>query len=779
MAEADLPGFNAFLQQVFAAQPHQTCEVGLVRKGQPPQIGQIEATLSPDGQQCRAVVVDISARKLAEQHRQHHSRVLQMLADKKPLASVLDAIARDAETINPAMLYSILLLDDKGKHLRYGAAPSLPEFYNQAIDGVDIGAGVGSCGTAAFTGERVIVEDIATHPWWAPFLDLARQAGLGACWSQPILSAQGKMLGMLAIYHRHACQPSPVDLQLIEDEARLQLAASVFTHAREGIIITDADGTIVEVNDTFTRITGYPREEALGQNPQMLQSGRHGPEYYAAMGKTLIEKGHWTGEAWNRRKNGEVYAELLTISAVQDATGKTRNYVALFTDITAMKEHEQQLEHIAHHDALTSLPNRVLLADSLQQAMVQSQRRNRSLAVVYFDLDGFKAVNDTHGHDVGDELLIAIAQRMKDALREGDTLARIGGDEFVAVLVDLERPQDCETVLERLLQAAADPVTVRQQVLHVSASIGVTLYPQDGANADQAMYQAKQAGKNRYHLFDVDQDAAVQTQRESLEHIRRALDQREFVLYYQPKVNMKIGEVIGAEALIRWQHPERGLLPPAAFLPIIEDHTISVELGEWVIDTALTQMTEWHAAGLNIPVSVNIGARQLQQDDFATRLSELIAAHPDVQPCCLELEVLETSVLEDMAQVSEVLHACRAIGVRFVLDDFGTGYSSLTYLKRLPAELLKIDQSFVRGMLDDRGDLAIVEGVMGLARAFRREVIAEGVETVAHGDLLLSLGRELAQGYGIARPMPAAELPGWVAIWRGRMRSGRLGASAP
>ncbi len=556
-------------------------------------------------------------------------------------------------------------------------------------------------------------------------------------------------------------------------EGRLNLAASVFTHAREGIVITDAEGAIVDVNDTFTRITGYSRAEALGQNPRILKSGRQTPEFYAGMWRALVEKGDWYGEIWNRRKNGDVFAEILTISAVRDGEGKTQNYVALFTDITSIKDHQQQLERIAHYDALTNLPNQVLLADRLHQGIVQSQRRGKSLAVVYVDLDGFKPVNDNHGHLVGDELLIAVAQRMKAALREGDTLARVGGDEFVAVLADLEHLQDCEAVLHRLLAAAAAPVTVGEALLQVSASMGVTLFPQDKVDADkllrhadQAMYQAKQAGKNRYHLFDVAEDAAVKTRRESLDHIRKALYRDEFVLHYQPKVNMRTGEVVGAEALIRWQHPERGLLLPAEFLPVVGNHAVGVELGEWVIDTALCQIAEWRAAGLNIPVSVNVGASQLLQDDFGARLGALLAAHPDVPPANLELEILETDALEDMAQVSELLRTCRDMGVSFSLDDFGTGYSSLTYLKRLSVGQLKIDQTFVRDMLDDADDLAIVEGVVGLAEAFHRRVIAEGVETVAHGQLLLPLGCELAQGYGIARPMPAAELPDWVASWR-------------
>ena len=556
-------------------------------------------------------------------------------------------------------------------------------------------------------------------------------------------------------------------------EARLKLAASVFTHAREGITITDARGGIIEVNDTFSRVTGYSRDEALGQNPRLLQSGRHGPDFYALMWTELGSKGYWSGEVWNRRKNGEVYAELLTISAVRDASGKTQNYVALFTDITPMKDHQRQLESIAHFDALTGLPNRVLLADRLSQGLLQSQRRQKALAVAFLDLDGFKSVNDNHGHEVGDHLLIALAQRMKAALREGDTLARIGGDEFVAVLVDLEGAAACEPVLLRLLQAAADPVTVDDVILQVSASIGVTHYPQDGSeadllmrHADQAMYQAKQAGKNRYHLFDVAHDVASQTLRQSLDQIRAALERGELLLYYQPKVNMRTGVVIGAEALIRWQHPERGLLPPGLFLPAIEGHPLSVEIGEWVIDHALTQMAEWRTQGMELPLSVNIGAHQLQQGDFAERLGALLMAHPELPRYCLELEILETSALEDIAQVSDVMGACRALGVGFALDDFGTGYSSLTYLKRLPAELLKIDQSFVRDMQTDADDLAIVQGVIGLAKAFGRQVIAEGVETTELGSVLLSMGCDLAQGYGIARPMPAAAVPAWVAAWR-------------
>jgi diguanylate cyclase (GGDEF)-like protein len=431
------------------------------------------------------------------------------------------------------------------------------------------------------------------------------------------------------------------------------------------------------------------------------------------------------------------------------------------------------LKLIAHYDLLTTLPNRVLLAERLKQARIHCQRRNQSLAVAYMDLDGFKAVNDRHGHNVGDELLVEVAQRMKEALREGDTLARIGGDEFIAVMVDLENIEDSEPVLKRLLKAASDPVYLGDAVMQVSASIGVSLYPQDHVDADllmrhadQAMYVAKQAGKNRYHFFDTAQDNTNKIQWKSIDDIRSALDRREFLLHYQPKVNMHTSEVIGVEALIRWQHPLRGLVPPLDFLPAIEGHGVSLELGEWVIDTALSQINQWRSIGLELPISINISGYQLQQGNFSTRLAALLAAHPEVNPHYLELEILETSVLSDINQVFDTMSACHDLGVRFALDDFGTGYSSLTHIKRLPAYLIKIDKSFVRDMIEDVDDLAIVESVIGLAKAFKCEVIAEGVETIEHGLALLKLDCKLAQGFGIARPMPSGNIPEWVSNWK-------------
>jgi diguanylate cyclase (GGDEF)-like protein/PAS domain S-box-containing protein len=556
-------------------------------------------------------------------------------------------------------------------------------------------------------------------------------------------------------------------------EARLQLTANVFTHTSDGIVITDVEGTILEVNEAFSRITGFSRAEVVGRSSRMFASSRQGPELQVEIGKVLTMCGHWQGEVWSRRKDGESYAGLLTVNAVRNSDGTTHSYVALFADITPLRRNQEKLEHLAHFDSLTDLPNRLLLSDRLNQAMLTCRRNGRSLAVLYLDLDGFKAINDRYGHDAGDNLLVAVSARMKGALRAIDTLARIGGDEFVAVLADVASHQDCIVLVERILHACAEPVFLEGDALRVSASIGVAIYPQDEADAEQlirhadrAMYEAKQAGKNRYHLFDPAQHEMARSRGENLEEIVSALKMGQFALHYQPKVNMRTGEVVGVEALIRWNHPVRGLLVPHAFLPLVEGHALSESLDEWVIGTALAQIAEWQRCGVTMSVSVNVGARHLQEGGFANTLARLLAAHPEVDPHRLELEILETSAMDDIKEVSVVMAECHRLGVRFAVDDFGTGYSSLVYLKRLPAETLKIDRSFVRDMLVDREDLAIVQGIIGLAGAFNRSVIAEGVESFAHGERLLELGCDLAQGYVISRPMPAGRLLDWIAGWR-------------
>jgi diguanylate cyclase (GGDEF)-like protein len=405
--------------------------------------------------------------------------------------------------------------------------------------------------------------------------------------------------------------------------------------------------------------------------------------------------------------------------------------------------------------------------------MAQTARRGSVLAVVCLDLDNFKSVNDRFGHPAGDEILTTIAHRMKLVIGETDTLSRLGGDEFIAVLFDLDNPDQSLPTVKHLLEVAARPVRIGDDSVSLAASAGIAFYPQSEdvgpdqllRQAGQALYQSKIEGKSRYHIFDSRLDLSVRGHHEDLERIRRALAQNEFVLYYQPKMNMATGAIQGAEALIRWRHPERGLLVPSQFLPIVEGHPLALDVGEWVIENALRQIEVWKAAGLDIPVSVNISAQQLQQADFSSRLQGILVAHPAVNPSRLEIEVLESSALPDMAQVSQVIHTCGKLGVSFALDDFGTGYSSLAFLKRLPVDVLKIDQTFVHDMIDDPEDLTIVEGMLGLATAFRRQAVAEGVETVEQGILLLRLGCKIAQGFGIARPMPPGDLPAWVESW--------------
>ena len=755
-----------------------------------------ELMLDNDGvpSQSFGTVQDITERKKAELRDKSRTNVLELITSGKSLPVILEAIVHVVEQDNPAMLCSVLLLDDAGQHLLSGTAPSLPDFYNEAIHGMEIGVGAGSCGTAAFVNERVIVDDIQTHPYWVLFKALASKAKLRACWSEPIRSTKGEVLGTFAIYHHDIHNPTEADIDSIEQaagfasiaiektkansiltasESRLRLALTV---TKQSWFDLNIQTGAVLTSPEYAKLLGYDPDE-FHSSLQGWQDNLHPDDYDAVMAayQNGLNQGNVFSMEYRRRNKDGHWLWLNSTAEIFEwsSSQKPLKMIGIHTDITERKEAEQKLERIAHYDLLTNLPNRALVLDRLSQAMVQCKRSNQSLTIALLDLDGFKAVNDTHGHRVGDELLIVVSQRMKVALREGDTLARIGGDEFVAIMNNLDKFGESEPILKQLLKAAAQPVTVGDAVMQVSVSIGVTFYPQDGVDADllirhadQAMHVAKQAGKNRYHLFDVAQYNVMKIQRQSIGDIRSALGRREFVLHYQPKVNMRTGEVIGVEALIRWQHPERGLVPPLEFLPAIEGHAISLELGEWVIDTALNQISQWQNMALQMPVSVNISAYQLQYDNFATRLAALLTAHPEVNPHYLEFEILETSALNDIKKVSDTMNACLDLGVRFALDDFGTGYSSLTYLKRLPAHLIKIDQSFVLGMLEDADDLSIVEGVVGLAKAFQLEVIAEGVETIDHGLSLLQLGCELAQGYGIARPMPADELPEWALNWK-------------
>lgn len=565
-------------------------------------------------------------------------------------------------------------------------------------------------------------------------------------------------------------------------ESKLKLAASVFENSAEGILITLKDGTIIDVNRAFSHITGYSKKEIIGENLRILKSDKQDQAFYKTIFKQLKKENHWSGEIYNRRKNGELYPALLNISTIEEEEEEEKEeksetlkyYLFLFSEISAIKEHQQKLEYIAHYDSLTGLANRILLGNILKHSMTQTLRRKNILAIAYLDLDGFKDINDKYGHEAGDYLLSELAQNMRLSLRDGDMLSRLGGDEFVAVLHDLDDFESVIPSVSRLLNAASTKVEYGNAVLKVSASLGITFYPQSTEieadqllrQADQAMYLAKQAGKNRFHIFDTQKDQNIKALNQMLSDIRNGLVKDEFILHYQPKVNMRSGEIIGVEALIRWEHPTKGLLAPMTFLPTIEDQPLAIELGEWVISTALRQINRWQENGIKVKVSVNISAKQLQEDDFVRKLKIELKKYPNISAKMLELEILETSALENMSNVLNVISECKEIGVMFSIDDFGTGYSSLTYLKHLPVPVLKIDQSFVQNMLYSTDDLAILEGVLGLGLAFRKTIIAEGVETIEHGKTLLNIGYEFAQGYAIAKPMRAELFLEWSNAWK-------------
>lgn len=488
----------------------------------------------------------------------------------------------------------------------------------------------------------------------------------------------------------------------------------------------------------------------------------------AARERAITEKLPYVVE-YRVSKEGETRWLESRAEVQYDAEGKPLNMIGTIQDITERKEHEKQLQHTAHYDALTGVPNRVLLADRLSQALARAKRDQGLMAVCYLDLDGFKPVNDNYGHDVGDKVLVEVTRRIKEAIREDDTVARLGGDEFVVLLVGMQVPEECAGSLNRLLEVIHQPIEIQGHSIRISASIGVALYPEDDhdpdtllRHADQAMYIAKQSGKNRYHLFDPANDQRARSHHELLLQIRHGLAQGEFELYYQPKVEMVTRRMVGAEALLRWNHPTRGLLLPAEFLRVIEDTEMEIELGDWVITTAIDQQRRWREQGMLIELSINVSAYHLQ----SSRFSEKLRARSDI--CCpgncsgtLQIEVLETAALEDVAGVSAIIAECKAFGMAFALDDFGTGYSSMSYLSKFDVDVLKIDQSFIRDMLEDKGDHAIVLGIIALAKAFEMGIVAEGVETEAQYQALLQMGCKVGQGYGIARPMRAEALVEW------------------
>lgn len=546
----------------------------------------------------------------------------------------------------------------------------------------------------------------------------------------------------------------------------------LFESLGDAIIVTDQDtGVIVDVNHQAETLTGLSKDQLRGLvlADLMALDDSQAPLHYSnstsPQGLPLMEV------AIQNADGRRIPVEVSTAGDYE--FGEKQLAIGVFRDITERKQHQRELERLAYYDALTDLPNRRLLSEMIEREMSEAKRTGRGFVVAYLGLDNFKNINDQLGPSVADQVLVLLAHRLRLQVDGKGGLSRVSGDEFAMVLSGVETTETGMARLLRLLYVVADPMSIDGHKVSITASIGVTAYPQEtGATgerlirqAQQAMFQAKQEGRNRYHVYDVKSEQAHQELNEQLQEVELALAAEQFELYYQPKVNMRTGEVIGLEALIRWPHAERGLIPPGVFLPLLKDHPLDIALGQWVIQRAVKQLHEWAGQGLDISIGVNVGGEQLLEPNFTLWLSDLLARYPTVNPSRLQIEVLESSAMDDILQVSDIMHQCRKLGVTFALDDFGTGFSSLTYLKHLPATMLKVDQGFVRDMLSNTDDLTIINGVLGMSKAFGLQVIAEGVETEEHGCLLIQLGCELGQGYGIARPMPVDRVPGWISSW--------------
>jgi len=559
-----------------------------------------------------------------------------------------------------------------------------------------------------------------------------------------------------------------VDLSLRqqrEDHERLRLAAAVFDSTLEGVVVTDAQGQIVHVNRAFMEITGYQLDEVLGLNPNKFKSGRHGPEFYRQMYRSILSAGQWSGEIWNRRKSGEIYPQWQSIRSVKDNGGAIKHFVAVFSDITAIKRSEHELQQLAHYDPLTGLPNRLLFTDRTAQALSYARSSKHGCALLLIDLDHFKNINDSLGHNVGDEVLKAVAQRIQSLFDTEITVARLGGDEFGLLVENCQQVVQAAGYAQRILDGFKTPFVLENQQLFISASVGISLFPSDASsaqqllrNADSALFKAKSDGREAYALYTEELTAHAQQRVELASELRRAIEQHELRVFYQPIHSLQDSRIMGVEALVRWQHPVRGLVPPGEFIPIAEQIGLIADIDAWVLRTSCQQMCDWLTAGVDISfVAVNVSSRLFSSGQLDVQVAHVLR-ETGLDPARLELEVTESAVMQDPEQAIEQLHRLRELGLSLAIDDFGTGYSSLLRLKRMPVQKLKIDQGFVAGLPSDEDDIAIVRAIIVLAKSMGMRVLAEGIEHADQAGFLRDSGCQLGQGYWFARPMPAEQI---------------------
>ncbi|MFZ4551729.1 MAG: bifunctional diguanylate cyclase/phosphodiesterase [Aquabacterium sp.] len=705
--------------------------------------------------------------------------ILESVARGDDHLDVINRVCNLEEQLLPNSVGSVMLLDSAHEALNVYAAPSIPDEGHARLNGLRPGPGAGSCGNVVYQKAPQYVSNTFTDPRWQDLRQLAYDFNLCACWSVPIYSAERQIVGTFALssfehrapteFHKRILEIGASIIGIVLDrhktQSSMRLFQKVMEGSEEGFIVTDAQGKILLINRAFSKVFGYTQDELIGRNPSFLSSGHHDPSFYTAMWHSIRTFGHWHGEIWNRRKNGEVFPEWLSISAVNDQANHTTHYIGIFSDLSDKKNAEATIQYLSSHDVLTGLPNRVLFQDRLDNALSYASRASTKVGLLALNVDNFKLLNDSLGHAAGDQLLTQIAQRLSQSVSEGNAICRQSGDEFLIALTDV---QDMETVTSTamgLLEQVRAPIQLDDKTLSLSCSIGVAIYPDDAEDggkllqaATKALDNAKEAGRNTYRFF------TEQLNTDGLEHLRiaqglrQAIANREFVLHYQPQIDLRTRQISGAEALIRWQHPTDGLLSPIRFIDIAEQTGLIVDIGDWVLEEACRQAKAWQDSGLPpVTVAVNVSAVQFRSGKLEASVRRALETS-GLAPQWLELELTESVLVHDTDNMIGLFERLKSLGVKLSIDDFGTGYSSLAYLKKFNIDRLKIDQSFVREMATDANDAAIVRAIIQMAHTLNLRAVAEGVESELVTAQLGLCECDEVQGYHFARPMPGGEL---------------------